>query len=246
MPELRTHKLVIGYSLEALEFAQAERAMLLLNGDVVPHAVEEARQHQRWHRLTFDLGMQGLTPIPSAIESIRIEGDMARVITEFYRMIKIHFEKLYIYDMDLVGGLDAEEKIEEYVVYDWFNIKRGAVQSACKILTPRDFVRQVVFYPSARKDGNDGSFKDCYTKSYISSKDLQEFENSETAAKMAALRMIKKNGIRGPKRAVGDKVYYLNLVLEHDRRELHKNKKEFIQNDEVPSNINFVNTIAWR
>ena len=59
---------------------------------------------------------------------------------------------------------------------------------------------------------------------------------------MAALRVFKENGIRGPKRAVGDKVYYLNLVLEHDRRELHKNKKEFIQNDEVPSNINFVNT----
>ena len=233
---------MIGHSLEALRLAKMQNAMLLINGDVPLNSVEHKILYDEWHYLTFELGMRGLLPIPSDIEQIRIENSVAKITTEFYRLIKISFEKLYIYDMDLVGGVPAEEKIEEYVVYDWFNIKRGAVQAACKILTPRDFVRQVVFYPSARKDGNDGSFKDCYTKSYISSEDLQEFENSETAAKLAALRMFKENGIRGPKRASGDTVYYLNLVLEHDRREFHKNKKEFIQDDEVPSNINFVNT----
>lgn len=243
---MNTKKLVIGYSLEALQFAETQNAMLLLNGATTPHPVEHKEREDKWYRLTFDLGMRGLTPIPSTIESIRIENSTANVITEFHRLIKIHFEQLYIYDMDLIEGIPVEEKIEEYVVYDWFDIKRGAKQPACKILTPTDFIRKVVFYPSIRKDGNDGSFKDCYTKSYISPHRLEEFEYSETAAKMATMRLIKENGLRGPRRSFGEKTHYLNLVLEHDRRVLHKNKKEFIQSSDLPPNINFFNiTNSW-
>ena len=212
-------------------------AILLINGDNHPHSIEEKQKADTWYRLTFDLGMRGLLPIPSEIESIRIEEKVAKVTTEFYRMIKIRFEELYVFDLDLVGGLPIEEKIEDYIVYDWFNIKRGSKQAPCKILTPREFVKKLVFYPSARKDGNDGTFKDCYAKSYISSDNLQEFDYSETAAKFAAMKLIKENGIRGPTRKVGDKTHHLNLVLEHDKRDLYKNKKEFVIDPDLPANI---------
>ena len=215
--------------------------MLLINGATTPHSIEQKERENQWYRLTFDLGMRGLTPIPSTIEGIRIEKNVANVTTEFYRMIKIHFEKLYIYDMELVTDIAAEEKIQEYIVYDWFNIKRGAKQAECKILTAEDFIKEVVFYPSARKDGNDGSFKDCYTKSYVSAAELAEFGHSETAAKLATTRLLKERGFRGPSRSFGEKVHYLNIILEHDRRELHKNKKEFVQSDDLPSNISFLN-----
>ena len=152
-------------------------------------------------------------------------------------MIKIRFEELYIFDLDRVGALAIEEKIENYIVYDWFNIRRGAKQAACTIESPRDFVKKLVFYPSARKDGNDGSFKDCYTKSYISAHELQEFQCSETVAKFAAMRLIKENGLHGPPREFEDKVHHLNIILEHDKRELHKHEKEFIIGEDVTSNI---------
>ena len=88
--------------------------------------------------------------------------------------------------MELVDGLTAQEEIEEYVVYDWFNIKRGAKQAPCKILTShRLLLKKWFFIPSIRRDGNDGSFKDCYTKSYIGADVIEEFEHSETAAKFA-------------------------------------------------------------
>jgi hypothetical protein len=220
--------------------------MLLLNGTTTPHAIADKEKENKWYRLTFDLGMRGLSPIPSTIERIRIGDTTANITTEFYRLIKIHFKELYVFDMELVDGLTAQEEIEEYVVYDWFNIKRGAKQAPCKILTSTDFIKEVVFYPSIRRDGNDGSFKDCYTKSYIGADVIDEFEHSETAAKLATLRMIKENGLRGPSRTVGEKVHYLNVVLEHDRREIHKNKKAFIHTDDLPDNIYLCNiTGEW-
>ena len=211
--------------------------MLLINGDTTPHSIADKDNENQWYRLTFELGMRGLSPIPSAIETIRIRDKSANITTEFYRLIKIHFKELYIFDTELVEGLPVHEKIEEYIVYDWFNIKRGVKQPACKIFSPRQFVNELVFYPSIRKDGNDGTFKDCYTKSYISPENLEDFEYSETAAKFAAINMIKENGLRGPERSVGDKIHHLNLILDHDRRELHKNKKEFVISDELPSSI---------
>jgi hypothetical protein len=215
--------------------------MLLLNGTTTPHAIADKEKENKWYRLTFDLGMRGLSPIPSTIERIRIGDTTANITTEFYRLIKIHFKELYVFDMELVDGLTAQEEIEEYIVYDWFNIKRGAKQAPCKILTSTDFIKEVVFYPSIRRDGNDGSFKDCYTKSYIGADVIDEFEHSETAAKLATSRLIKENGLRGPARTVGEKVHYLNVVLEHDRREIHKNKKAFIRTDDLPDNIYLYN-----
>jgi hypothetical protein len=236
-PELDIEKVVIGYGLEALRFAKTNSAALLVNGTYVPNEVERKGHAEEWFRIAFELGMRGLTPIPSEIDSIRIEGNTAKITTEFYRMIKINFKELYVFDMERVSGIAVKEYIKNYIVYDWFDIKRGAKQPSCRILTPTDFVRKLIFYPSARKDGNDGSFKDCYTKSYIPSDMLQRFEYSETAAKFAAIKLIRKNGIRGPQRKFGDSVRYLNLVLQHDRREVYKHEKEFIIDDNLASNI---------
>jgi|TARA_R110000824_G_scaffold154782_1_gene326988 hypothetical protein len=220
--------------------------MLLINGGTTPHSIADKDNENKWYRLTFELGMRGLSPIPSAVEGIRMTDSMANVTTEFYRLIKIHFKELYIFDMELVTGLPVEEKVEEYVVYDWFNVKRGAKQPACKILTSTDFVKELVFYPSIRKDGNDGSFKDCYTKSYISAHQMNEFEYSETAAKMITMRLIKQNGLQGPSRSFGEREHSLNLILEHDRREEHKNQKIFIGAEELPDNIYLCNiTGEW-
>jgi len=96
--------------------------MLLVNGLTTPHSIEERGREDKWYRLTFDLGMRGLTPIPSMIENIRIEKNTANITTEFYRMIKIHFKELYIFDMELVEGMPVQEKVSDYVVYDWFDI----------------------------------------------------------------------------------------------------------------------------
>jgi hypothetical protein len=235
-PELSAEKLVIGYSLEALQFAKSHNAMILINGATTPHSVADRERENEWYRLTFDLGMRGLSPIPSSVEGIRIADSVANVTTEFYRLIKIHFQELYIFDMELVEGLAIQEKVEEYIVYDLFNIKRGAKQTVDKLENETSFVRELVFYTSHRHDGTH-AFKDCYAKSYITADDLEKFENSETAARLAATRLIRERGLKADKRIIKNKVSYLNVVLEHNRREFHKHKKDFIIGNDLASNI---------
>lgn len=234
---LKAQKLVIGHTLEALQFAQDNGAVVLINEQQTPHPIENPKEWKEWHRLTFLLGMRGLSPIPSDTNSIRIEEGCASVSTEAHRVIKINFEELHIFDTSRVQGLGIETKVLKFLVYDWFDIKRGAKQSINKLVNDDEFVRELCFYPSLRKDGNNGSIKDCYTKSYINSEDLEKFEYSETAARFAAMRLIKENNLTGPSRKFGDKVHHLNLVLKHSRRELYEHTKKYIINESLPKNI---------
>jgi len=235
--ELKAQKLVIGHSLKALQFAQDNDAAVLINEQQTPHSIEESQEWEQWHRLTFLLGMRGLSPIPSNINNIRIEKNKATISTEAHRVIKITFEELYIFDTCRLEGLNIETKVSKYLVYDWFDIKRGAKQSVDKVINDDEFVKELHFYTSLRKDGNDGTIKDCYTKSYIDSHDLEKFEFSETAARFAAMKLIKENDLKGPIRKFGDKVHYLNLVLEHNRRELYEYDKKYIINESLPKNV---------
>jgi len=243
-PTLPTNKLVIGYCLEALEYSKSSGAMLLINGATKPHKYESYQNFNRWNLLSFELGIAGLTPIPSRIESIRIEDGAVHVITEFYKKIIICFEELYIFDMELVEGVEAEEEVLEYIVYDWFDIKCGAKQTLDRIEGATNFVNELVFYPSERRDGNAGHIKDCYSKSYILGEDLNKFENSETSARLASLALLKSRDIKGPTRQVEGKVHYLNVVLEHRDREIHKKKKEYVVNKELSSNIFWCNILT--
>ena len=237
MHPLKTNKLVVGYSLQALQYAKTNNAILLVNGELKPHRIEQADQFRKWNSLSFKLGLAGLTPIPSKIESISVEEKTVSVFTEFYKKIQIVFNELYLFDLERVRGLPLREEVSEYLVYDWFDIKRGARQPNCKILSPDSFVNELVFYPSLRHDSNSGENKDCYAKSYIKGDELGLFENSETAARLAALSKIKKNGLKGPARNINEKVHYLNIVLEHSARHPYKHKKKYIISDSLPEYV---------
>jgi len=226
-PTLQSPNVVVGYSLAALECARSKNALLLINGETKPHSFDDPEGLNRWNILTFELGMAGLAPIPSRIENIRIEDKSVTVATEFYKKIKIVFDNIYVFDMERVEGLPIREVVTEYVVYDWFNIKRGAKQDATKIYNPDKFVNELVFYPSLRRDGNDGEIKDCYTKSFVPGNSLHTFENSGTAARLAALALLDRSNIKGPSRQIDQKTHYLKVALEHDRRDVYKHRKEY-------------------
>ena len=66
---------------------------------------------------------------------------------------------------------------------------------------------------------------------------LNDFEYSETAAKFAAMKIIRDNGFRGRQQETDGRPYHLNIVLEHSMRDLYKHKKEFIVTTELPPNI---------
>ena len=241
MTTLITNKLVIGHSLEALQYAKTAGAMLLVNGQLKPHELDRPEDLRRWNLISFQLGLRGLSPVPSDIMSITVEEKKVSVVTEYYNKIEMFYNQLYLFDLEFVGGLSVEEEITEYLVYDWFDIKRGAKQENCKITGSGEFISELVFYPSRRRDGNTGVIKDCYTKSFIDAKLINKFENSETAALLAATALIKEHGLKGPPRKIDEKIHYLNVMLQHNRRDLYKNKKKYVFAEEPPEHIFYCN-----
>jgi len=237
VPELKTSALVIGYSLEALQCARSQGGLLLVNSELKPHVYEKREIFKEWTQLSFYLGMSGAHPLPSKIHSIRIDGHAANVTTEFYKLIKIEFEELYIFDMELVEGLPIEEEVQQYEVYDWFNITRGAKHPSCQILRPDSFLRKVVLYPSKRGAGASRGLRDCYTQSYMTPDELTTFECSETAARLGTTSILKKNGFKGPSRVDQGITSYSSLELVHHHRDIYKYKKTFLTNEELPTHI---------
>tara|TARA_R110002020_G_scaffold6878_12_gene29209 strand:- start:13940 stop:14596 length:657 start_codon:yes stop_codon:yes gene_type:complete len=211
--------------------------MLLVNSCFRPNEIDSSEDFRKWNLVSFELGLNGLLPIPSEIESIKVEEKKATVITENYNKVEIFFNELYLFDLDLITGISAREEIIEYLVYDWFDIKRGAKQATCKIIGTSQFISELVFYPSRRRDGNQGGIKDCYAKSFIPANLIDDFESSETAALLASSALIKRNGFKGPIRKVDDKIHNLNVVLQHNRRDIYKYKKKYIFSEDLPEHI---------
>lgn len=189
-----------------------------------------------WHQILFKLGMAGLKPIPSVIETIRIEGNVIKVFTENYRMIKLLFEELYVYDFERVEGLPVEERVNEYLVYDWFNVRRGSQQPTTRVKTEDKLVNEINLYKSIRYDSDLGRIDIC-VKSFIALENLNDFDYSETTVRLITSKLLKENGIKTVWKRTKGGYQNIYLVLEHDRRELYKHKKEFILNEELPSNV---------
>ena len=226
-PRLHVSKLIIGYCIEALQFAATCEGTLLVNDHRRPHSLEKSDDYESWNNLSFELGLRGQTPVPSEIESIRIADNVAHIATEYFRKIEIQFEELYVFDLERVDGLSLEEEVKEYLVYDWFNIRRGAALDVDRITSSDRFVKETVFYLSDRVDGNTRGLKDCYSISYVNSEELHSFESSETSARLAVdslMRKTFKDVASGP-------------LLEHNHRDIYKHKKRYSINEELPTNV---------
>tara|TARA_R110000824_G_scaffold65952_7_gene171415 strand:+ start:447 stop:1175 length:729 start_codon:yes stop_codon:yes gene_type:complete len=239
-PSLTAKKVVIGSTIEALSKADANKAIIILNGYCPPHEIEENKAWKEWHHMVYKLGLKGLVFAPLAIEKIRVSDHLIKIITENSRTIEVKFGELYIFDLALVEGVAVEENVNKYIVYDWFDIRRGAKQIVDHIRGEGEFVSSVSFYPSKRRDGNDGSIKDCYTKSCIEADDLDKFEFSETSARFAAMKLIQREGLKGPTRTFGEKSHHLNLVLEHNHRSIYKLEKKYIVSEDLLPNDIFL------
>lgn len=226
-PRLYASKLIIGYCIEALQYATACGGTLLVNDPRRPHSLEKKDDHESWHNLSFELGLRGQTPIPSEIESIRIADNVAHIATEYFRKIEVQFEELYVFDLERVDGLPLEEEVKEYLIYDWFNIRRGAALDVDRITSNERFIKEAVFYPSERVDGNTRDLKDCYSISYVNAEELYSFESSETSARLAVDSLM-----RTTIQDLGT-----TPLLEHNRRDIYKHKKRYSINEELPTNI---------
>mgnify|MGYP003111296515 CR=1 FL=1 len=176
-------KVVVGNSLESLEFVEQEGAILIRNDNQSPQIF--SKQKEIWHKRLFHLGLAGKDIYHNDINSIRINNEFIKINCrtnnykyEFSECHVFDYENLMIEDNQLI-----EHKTDVYSVVDWLEVKQGVDFSDVDSIKIDDsFIEEIIFYESNRVDHNP-SFKDIVVKSKISKNLINDFECCLTMVK---------------------------------------------------------------
>ena len=234
---------VIGYSLSAFIYAFYTGAPVIGYGGSMPKIFDDFKsevdysahgfgkgkttnQVELWNHLYMLLSMGGQIPFADNVQTLRRGEENTLVVTTSNRsrVSRVKYKELWVFDDYGVEGMPPiVEANEVYRVVDWFNVHSGMKHKETFIITPsRDFIREIVFYPSERLDGEHLDMKDLCAISWLDEEQLQLFETSPTYAKFVILKEMKSMGIRGTKNGIcprtGNQKHYA-LKIEFDRRE---------------------------
>ena len=224
---------VLGWREEAVSFAREHGYNLIVNSDQRPfhHFVGYQDVKSKWYEGIFDLGMRSLLPIPFDVQTIGLDEDKLKVITEGNTKVLINFKKLHVFDLDNCGYMGVEEIVTDYVVHDMFDITMGSRLCRDIALQPKDSaVKTILFVPSNRIDRNtSGDFKDIITTSIINTDDLKSFDYSETVVRILLERKLWEHQI---KQADGRR-----LKIQHSFRCVIKNSFSFNVSDDMDERI---------
>ncbi len=190
-----------------------------------------------WEHLMFVLSLSGHIPLSNKVSTIRIEDDnMLKITTKKFRVIRVKFKKLRIFDSKSIDGLSIPEKqIFNFKVIDWVDVKSGMKHDYDYFETDNDFVKEVYFYPSTRFAGSKDR-KDLVSVSYLKKYQLENFENSDTYVKFKILKLMKAAGIRGARNGRDfnnpNKYKYYAVKIDPKKREVEKIERDFYENTE--------------
>jgi len=260
----KVDELVIGNSLEAVSYAFLNQKNIILNDTDKPHffdfydagdkldkyLLDDIRYElmstdgpkivgtsklEVWEKLVFCLSLAGFIPVSDKVFSMRVESDnLFKITTNNSRVIRYKFNKLRIFDSKNISGLQNPKEVDNFRVIDWIDVRSGMKHEYDYLGTEENFVKDVYFYPSPRT--GDGQRKDLVTVSYMTSKQLEDFEYSDTYVKFKVLSLMKKAGIRGArngKRPDNPEQYsYYSVKIEPSRREIQKNENSIFENKE--------------
>lgn len=226
-------KIVVGGSLESLLYSFISETPIIIKDPLVPFQLEKIKNQEDfkflgyegsreiykselWDRLTFLLSMGGLILMPNIVKNIRNEKKAFSITTIDNTRIKIKYNHKIDFDKFSNSLLN---------VYDWFHVRSGTVHGHSFIEDKSSkFINKLFFYPS-RRIGLNKNKKDVVAFSKIKQSELEDYENSESYARLKVLKMMKENGIRGTANGYnkqGRHLFYA-VKVEHSHREIIKN-----------------------
>ena len=191
-----------------------------------------------WEKLYFYLTLAGLNPIADKASSIKIVDNQLKVYTHKARMAQFKFNECLVFSDAGVSGLEIPTTFPEkkYKVYDWFDVRSGMKHEYDFIESKSDFVKEILFYPTERVDGNQ-PFKDAVSISYLTEKQLASFDYSDINARFKTLKMMKEAGIRGARNGRDmlnkSRYKYYAVKIENAKREAQLINKPVYQSNEI-------------
>jgi len=190
-------------------------------------------QLELWEKMLLLCGLSGLLPLSSRANSIRAKENLLVITTENLRVIKAKFKKLIIFEPDQIQSLPDTHKEEKGPnrVIDWFNVRLGCHHDIEYISFKENFIKEIYFYPTDRSDNK--TLKDAVSVSYLTDKQIDNFDFSEVMSRFKVEHLMKQAGIRGPINGYrnGNPIL-LPLKVEHAERQIIPNIKRVFEHDD--------------
>jgi hypothetical protein len=159
--------------------------------------VEEA-----WSNLSYLHGLRGYNALSSSVKQIRFEEEgIIKVVTKNEKTFRIKYGDVLLFDLANIEGLPEifKEKIESYRVFDWFDVRSGAIHEHSLVQDEEsDFVKKIHFFRSPRIDGNKDK-KDLVCESKMTKRQIGSADYSDTIVRLKALQTMRDLGIKNPK-----------------------------------------------
>jgi len=147
-----------------------------------------------WEHLLFVLGLKGLAPFSDMCDSLRLDDDCLTGYSEYAKLRSVDFDVCHYFDdAGRYNLLATEEGEAQYKVYDRIAFMRGGKHKYDLITTGDDFCDSIWFYPTPRVDGKT-AIKDACAISILSVDQLDDFDFSETMARLTTLETMKDLG----------------------------------------------------
>ena len=165
-----------------------------------------------YNRLLFVLSLGGYIPLSDKIEKIRIEKEnILKISTARARVVRVKFNKLRVFDPELITGLDSAPKgTKKCLVHDFLKLKMQ--DHHCDLLNVGDnFIKDVYFYGIKKKD--------VLVTSTLTEEELTEFDYSSVPLKYKLKDILLKNGFQKSN-------YESKIIVEHLKRNVYNNKKK--------------------
>ena len=226
MNSITFDKVIIGGSLEALESAYSTGLPILCIPQPPNHLLSESLE--LWKRLSFFLSVSGQMPLGNNLKTLRLseEDKEIKCFTHNSKIIKVSYEVAHVFDDFMVEGLPTpcREAEKEFVVLDWINVRRGQ-RHPYDFIEDEDsnFVRKIIFYPTLRNTARRPDLKDACAISFLTEKQLNNLDYSESYTFLKARDMMKLAGIKGNKNGIQAStggIAYQSLKIEVAHREV--------------------------
>jgi len=221
-------KVVVGGNLSSFLYSYTYGLPLVINELAPPHRfeeIDERSQLELWKKLYFLLSLSGLNLTGDKTQQVRIkENNQLSVTLSGANLLKINFDELVLFNNENINGLPPPVKeTKKFLVLDWMIARSCMEHTFVHFHTKDKFVKDIYFYPTERLSGLHPNKKDLVVISYLTKKQLQDFDYSDTYARFKTTKIMKENGITGRKNGFsnGKQVHYA-LKLEVNHREVRK------------------------
>tara|TARA_Y100000592_G_scaffold16471_1_gene24483 strand:- start:3713 stop:4552 length:840 start_codon:yes stop_codon:yes gene_type:complete len=226
-------KVITGGSLESLLYSYMTETPIILTQPYIPFELEKAdfsdiykflgydtntelTKIQLWDRLVFILSMAGLVMMPNNVRNVRQESNKIIFSLKDNTRFIVAYERKISFD---------QHNDEDVTVYDWFDINSGSKIEMDEISdTENALVNKIIFYNSTRRGQAGKGRKDLVSVSFMKSRDILEYYNSEGNVRLKTIGMMKDQGLRGTPNGYnkfGKQLFYA-IKLDHSHREIVK------------------------